>query len=273
MKNKCFISLIKFYLQSSFHVALSVYALVRMTNRQFHIPFDEAVASFAFFGTIVGYNFIKYDSLVRSKKLNMSATLKLIALLSFFCFFAVVYTFFQLQPKTQVAAVGFLVLILLYTLPFFPNKKNARNWAGIKIYIVAFCWAGVTLFLPLLNAGIDFSNDVYLKFIQRFLLVFILILIFEIIDLKNDDLSLQTIPQRLGVRRTKLLGLFLLLPFYLLELLKVRFDFNQLAVNLILVASIAIFLLFAHPHRSKYYTSFWVESVPICWWLMFSWNF
>lgn len=268
MKNKWCISLIKFYLQSSIHVALSVYALVRMTYHQFHIPTDKAVINFAFFGSIVGYNFVKYDALARSKKLEMGLVLKMIALLSFFCFFAVVYNFFQLQTSTQIAAVGFLLLILIYTLPFFPNKKNVRNLAGIKIYIVAFCWVGVTLFLPLLNAGIGFTSDVYLKFIQRFLLVFILTLIFEILDLRYDAISLQTIPQRLGVKRTKMLGLFLLLPFYFLELLKVHFDFVQLYINFILVVSIASLLIFAHPHRSKYYTIFWVESIPICWWLM-----
>lgn len=268
MKNKWCISLIKFYLQSSIHVAFSVYALVRMTYYQFQIPSDKAMTSFAFFGSIVGYNFVKYDALARSKKLEMSLVLKMIALLSFFCFSVVVYNFFQLQTLTQVAAVGFLILTLLYTLPFFPNKKNARNLAGIKIYIVAFCWVGVTLLLPLINANIDFTTDVYLKFIQRFLLVFILTLIFEILDLKYDAISLQTIPQRLGVRHTKMLGLFLLLPFYFLELLKVHFDFVQLYINLVLVISIASLLIFAHPHRSKYYTTFWVESVPICWWLM-----
>lgn len=268
MKNKWYISLIRFYLQSSIHVALSVYALVRMTHHQFHIPVDKAMVGFAFFGSIVGYNFVKYDALARSKKLEMSLSLKLIALLSFFCSFAVIFYFFQLQTPTQIAAVLLLVLTLLYTLPFFPNKRNARNWAGIKIYIVAFCWVGVTLFLPLLNANVGLSTDFYLKFIQRFLLVFILTLIFEILDLRNDAISLQTIPQRLGVRRTKLLGLFLLLPFYLLELLKVHFDFVQLYINLILVISIASFLFFAHPHRSKYYSAFWVESIPIAWWLM-----
>jgi len=37
---------------------------------------------------------------------------------------------------------------------------------------------------------------------------------------------------------------------------------------MIIIAVItALFLAFANEKRSKYYTSFWVESVPIVWWL------
>jgi hypothetical protein len=106
---------------------------------------------------------------------------------------------------------------------------------------------------------------VFLKFGQRFLLIIILILIFEIIDLKNDDPHLQTVPQKIGVKNTKLLNIFLLVPFYFLEFFKSVVDKNQLIVNLFLILIVGIFTLAANPERSKYYTLFWVESVPIFW--------
>ncbi|MFC5684334.1 hypothetical protein ACYE2N_14245 [Flavobacterium sp. MAHUQ-51] len=261
-------SLFDFYLKSSIHVALSVYALVRMTQYMFAISYDENIAYFAFFGTIVGYNFVKYDALARAKKRMMRNELKMIALLSFISFMAVGYYFFQLERITQVIAVVVLLLTLLYTLPFFPNRKNARNWAGVKIYIVALCWVGVTLMLPLVNAHHDLDSDFFIKCIQRFILVFDLILVFEIIDLNADDPHLKTVPQQIGVKRTKQLGLLLLIPFYFLEFLKNNFVEKQLLVNLILVVMLAAFLLFSNENRSKYYSSFWVESIPILWWLM-----
>ena len=138
----------------------------------------------------------------------------------------------------------------------------------MKIYIVALCWVGVTLALPVLNAAISITSDFYLKCIQRFILIFVLVLIFEIIDLANDDPHLKTVPQQIGVKRTKILGILLMIPFYFLEFLKSNLDEKQLIVNLILVALISLFLLFANEKRSKYYTSFWVESVPIIWWLL-----
>lgn len=260
--------LLDFYIRGSIHVAIAVFALVQMTFHFFHIAYDQPMALFAFFGTIVGYNFVKYDELARAKKFKMSNQVKAIAILSFVCFLATSYCFFQLQLKTKLVAAGFLGLTLLYTLPFFPKLGNARNWAGVKIYIVAFCWAGITMFLPIINAGLSLSQSVFLKFGQRFLLVIILILIFEIIDLKNDDLSLQTVPQRLGVKKTKILNLILLLPFYGLEFLQPNFQVEQLWINLVLIIVLALFTIFSSPKRSDYYTSFWVESIPVFWWVL-----
>lgn len=259
-----------FYIQSSIHVALSVYSLVQMTHFMFQIPENRPMANFAFFGTIVGYNFVKYDSLARTNKLQMRPRLKLIVLFTAFSFLAVGFYFFQLQRITQVVSVAVFVMTLLYTLPFFPNRKNARNWAGVKIYIVSLCWVGVTLVLPILDAGIAITSDFYLKSIQRFILVFVLILIFEILDLANDDPHLQTVPQQIGVKRTKNLGYFLLMIFCVLEFFNSNFNSNIDHLFLVVVIAIiaALFLAFANEKRSKYYTSFWAESVPILWWIL-----
>jgi len=257
-----------FYLQASIHVALAVYALVRITQHQFDIGYETPVAMFAFFGTIVGYNFVKYDALARVRQTGLRTKIKLIAIFSFVCFLVATWFFFALQFKTQLVSGAFLMLTALYTLPFFPNRRNARNWAGIKIYIVAFCWVGVTLLLPLLDAEVPLSLDVFIKCIQRFILVFVLILIFEIIDLSKDDPHLQTVPQQIGVKRTKILGLILLVPFYALEFVLVKSHPMQLVVNAVIVATIALFMLFANERKSKYYTSFWVEMVPVLWWIL-----
>ena len=265
---KVFKWIIDFYINSSIHVALSCYLLVRMTQFMFHISEETTIANFAFFGTILGYNFVKYDALARVKKLQMRNELKAIAFLSFLALIFGTYYFFQLQRTTQVVAVCFLGLTLLYTLPFFPNRKNARNWKGFKIYIVALCWVGATLILPILNAEIPITIDFYLKCVQRFVLIFVLILIFEIIDLQFDDPNLQTVPQQIGVKQTKIIGMLLLVLFYFLEFLKHDFIQKQLLVNLVLVATISVFLLFANEIRSKYYSSFWVESIPVFWWIL-----
>jgi hypothetical protein len=257
-----------FYLNSSIHVALSCYALVHITFHVFHIQYDEPMALFVFFGTIVGYNFVKYDALVRVKRNPIGMQLKVIAVFSFISVILVGYYFFHLKRITQIVSVGIFVITALYTLPFFPNRKNARNWAGVKIYIVAMCWVGATLVLPLINAGLPSTLDFFIKCLQRFILVFVLILVFEIIDLANDDPHLQTVPQTIGVKWTKYLGFLLLIPFWVLEVFIATFNYHDAIINLIMVLVLMLFIAFANPNRSKYYTSFWVESVPILWWLM-----
>lgn len=253
-----------FYIQASVHVSFAVLALVLMTNHMFDQPLDLSMAGFAFFGTLFGYNFIKYEVYFR-QNLPLRKSLTPTLMLSLFAFLASGFFFLFLELKTQIAAILFFGLTFLYTIPLLSRKTNMRNWSGIKIYIVAVCWAGVTTLLPMLNFGIEFHQDLVVKFVQRFLLVIVLILIFEIIDLKHDDPTLFTVPQKIGVKKTKWLGFFLLIPFYFLEFLKTSVDDLQLFVNIILVIVTTTFLFFANENRNRYYTTFWVESIPIFW--------
>lgn len=255
------------YIYGSIHVAVAVLSLLLMTNHMFRLPFSLPMAVFAFAGTITGYNFIKYETLVRSKK-PVTGFIKVVIGLSIIALLATGWSFFLMQPYVQLSAIIFLGLTILYALPFLPSNRNIRSLSGIKIYIVALCWAGATILLPLQNAGLTISSDGVLKFFQRFVLVIILILIFEIIDLKNDDPKLQTVPQKIGVRHTQVVNYILLILFYLLELLKIVVDTRQLMVNAILVLITALFTRYANPDRPKYYTLFWVESIPIFWLVM-----
>lgn len=265
---KIFKKAFDFYLEGSIHVALSCFALVQITQHYFDISNDYSMAYFAFFGAIVGYNFVKYEALARAKKMQMRSKLKAIAILSFLSLIVVGFCFFQLQRITQIVSLVFFILTLLYALPFFPNKKNARNWAGVKIYIVALCWVGVTVVLPVLNADVSLTSDFYIKCIQRFILIFVLILIFEIIDLAKDDPLLKTVPQQIGVTRTKQLGFLLLALFFGLNFFSFIIDVDFEYSSFIIATVTAFFLAFSNENRSRYYTSFWAESVPILWWLM-----
>lgn len=254
-----------FYIQSSLHVALAVYALIRITFLKLDISYDDDVAYFGFFGTIVGYNFIKYDELARVKKINLTKTFKAIIILSFLSALATFYFFLELKTKTKWIGFGALLLTILYTLPFFPHKSNMRNWSGVKIYLVAIAWVGVTVLLPVINADFDLSILVILKCLQRFIVVFILMLIFEIIDLQFDEKYLETIPQKLGIKNTKLLSYLLILVFLSLEYFKPNITLNQFAITFFVALILGIFTYFANSKRNKYYSSFWVESVPFFW--------
>lgn len=253
-----------FYIQASIHVSLAVSALVLMTYLMFDQQFDVNIIGFVFFGTLAGYNFVKYQSFFRVTLL-IQKQLKGILGISVVASLGALYFFFNLKLKTQFLTLLFFGVTVLYTIPVFSNTVNIRNWSGVKIYIVAFCWAGVTILLPMVNLDTELYQDLFIKFLQRFLLVIILILIFEIIDLSNDDPRLKTVPQKLGVKKTKYLGFFLLIPFYFLEFFKSNTKDSQLIVNVILVLGTGLFLHFANENRSRYYTTFWVESIPIFW--------
>ncbi|MCO6174319.1 hypothetical protein NHF50_04605 [Flavobacterium sp. NRK F10] len=257
-----------FYIESSIHVALAVYALIRVTFLKLHLPYDEAVAYFGFYGTIVGYNFIKYDELARVRRVPLTNRFKAIIGLSFLCFCATLCYFWQLQSITKWIGIGSLLLTVLYTIPFFPNKSNMRNWSGIKIYLVAIAWVAVTVWLPVINAHYSIDLIVVLKSLQRFILVFVLMLIFEIVDLQFDELYLKTIPQQIGEKRTKWLAYGLLFLFVLLDFFKPYVSKQQFFVNTFFALVLGIFTFYANSRRNKYFTSLWAESLPIFWLVM-----
>ena len=105
--------------------------------------------------------------------------------------------------------------------------------------------------------------------LQRFLLIFSMVLVFDIVDVKQDDIHLQTVPQKIGVEPTKKLGYVLLLLLLISEFFFTNnHHFSPFFFKLLVCGTIAIFLFFANENRSRYYASFWLESVPILWWLV-----
>jgi len=140
-----------------------------------------------------------------------------------------------------------------------------RNWTGLKIYLVAIAWVCVTVLLPVINSDIDFSIIVLLKCIQRFILVFVLMLIFEIIDLQFDEKSLETIPQKIGEKQTKRLNYFLISLLFILNFFKPNITLQQIVITFLVALILMLFTFFATSKRNKYYTSFWVESIPFFW--------
>jgi hypothetical protein len=159
------------------------------------------------------------------------------------------------------------MLTFFYAIPFLKNK-NLRNFTGLKITIVAVVWAGVTVLVPLVNEGVSFvpitiGIDVWISFIQRFFFVFVLTLPFEIRDLQFDELALGTLPQRVGVKKTKAIGIIMLSSLLMLEYLKPVKNFEFEISMIVSVVVLGLFLLFSKRSQSKYYASFWVESIPI----------
>ena len=95
----------------------------------------------------------------------------------------------------------------------------------------------------------------------------VLILPFDIRDVKYDAISLQTIPTKIGVEKTKRVGLGLMVFALLIEY---AINANAVFKNsfMIFFFIVLIFLMRSKIEQSKYYSSFWVESLPLIWWLL-----
>lgn len=263
-----------FYINSSIHVALAVYSLAWITLKEFDIGYDENVLYFIFYASITGYNFVKFFGMARFHHRSLTRWLKIIQLFSFICFILMCYYAFMLVEKTILCIAGFGLVTFLYAMPFLPTryfkdeKHNLRSVAGLKVYVIALVWSGVTVFLPLLNNDYPVNWDVVITGLQRFIFVIILMLPFEIRDLQYDSLKLATIPQNLGIKGTKIMGVLLGIIFFFLEFLKDDTCLKQIFILLTIVVCAVLFLIFSKIKQEKYYSAFWVEATPIFWLLL-----
>lgn len=263
--------LLDFYINSSVHVALAVYALSWVTLKKFDVNYDSSVLWFNFYATITGYNFVKYFGIVKWHHRSLASWLRVTQVFSLGCFILMCYYALQLAEESLILIAIFGGVTFLYAIPFLPKKwyldtqQNLRDISGLKVYVIALVWSGVTVILPLVNNQVGFSEDVIVSVIQIFIFVIALMLPFEIIDLRYDNLKLATIPQKIGVKRTKLLGFVLLLVFYVSEFFKNTIKTDYLIIQLIVCLVLGLFMLFANQNRTKYYTSFWLEALPVFW--------
>ncbi len=260
-----------FYINASIHVALAVYAMSFITLYQLNIFYDESILYFIFFASITGYNFVKYFGLAKFHYRSLANWLRVIQLFSLICFGFMIYYLLLLERNTLIIVIILALITLFYATPFLPknifldNKYNLRSVSGLKVYIIALVWAFVTIILPAVNNDYPINFDVFVMLLQRYIFVVVLILPFDIRDLHYDSLKLSTIPQRIGIKNTKILGISLLLFFLLLEFLKDDLELNQLLTTLIITIVTGLFIGFSNMDRGRFYSAFWVEALPIFW--------
>jgi len=265
---KPFSWLFQFYLDSSIHVGFSVASLTVVTSFMLNIPLHWNLFFFQILATVVGYSFIKYGVEAEKYWLVSKKYYRYIRFFSVLCFLGSIFFLVQLKPAVWYGVAVLSFLTLLYAIPFLGRFKNLRNVGGFKIFMVSLIWSGFTVMLPVLEANLSFGWDIGVVSIQRFVLVFVLILPFDVRDMEKDAPSLQTVPQLLGVQKTIWLGIALSLLFMALTFLKDNLSLREISMNVVLMAMLIKILVQVKRNNSKYFAAFWVESIPIFWMLI-----
>ncbi len=261
-------SVFAFYINSSIHVALAVAALLAISVFEYDLTIPNELWAFVFLGSLTGYNFVKYAKVAGLHHRSLAQSLKAIQVFSAICFVVLAYVAFQLSIKTLIVTVAFGLATFFYAVPFV-RHKNLRNFEGIKIFVVAFVWAGVTVIVPMVASETTISGDVLLTFFQRILIVVALILPFEIRDVPYDSLNLKTLPQQIGVRNTKLLGEGVLLLCLVFEFFKERSEVAYIVSLLVFCVILGALIVISKTYQSRYFSSFLVEGLPILWFLLY----
>ncbi|EPR73128.1 hypothetical protein ADIWIN_1909 [Winogradskyella psychrotolerans RS-3] len=240
-----------------------------------NIDCDKSLLSFVFFATITGYNFVKYFGIVKFHHRSLASWLKALQVFSFIAFLAMCYYVLMLEADALMLIVILGVITFFYAIPImvpkkylFDDHKNLRQVSGLKVYLIALIWTFTTVLLPLLNNDVFINSDSVIIGVQRFCYVLILMLPFEIRDLNYDNLKLATIPQKIGVKKTKIIGVVLLAAFLILEFFKDELLEESIIAIVIITVITLLFLLLSNKNQSKYFSAFWVEGLPIIWLLI-----
>lgn len=258
-----------FYLDASIHVALAVFCFLEITALILNISIDQNLAFFIFFGTIACYNFIKYGVEAEKYILVANKYHKSIQIVSIIALLIALYFAYFLSVKVWYGIAALALFIGLYALPVLPKARNLRSFGGLKIFMVAIVWAGATVVLPVLSSNLHaITWDVWIETFQRFLIVLVLIVPFEIRDLVYDAPDLNTLPQKYGIANTKIFASLCILVFFFSNLLKDELSTLESVAKGILFLALGIFMYYTRRKQTKYFASFWIEAIPIFWLLL-----
>lgn len=254
-----------FYVKASIHVSLAVVSFLYLTSCFLNIRVPNILYLFIFFGTIPAYNFIKQSRGGQNKYFGLLSGDKIIRWLSVLSLVCAAYFGTQLTANTMMGALILAVLVIFYTIPIFPSQKTLRHSGIIKILIIAFVWAGTTVLLPVIEVQHDLSWDVWIETLQRLLVILVLMVPFEIRDLSVDPNEMMTIPQRMGIRKTRRLGILFCLIGFLLTFMKDELLAYEILGKSIISLSLIGLLVWLPAKQPRYFASFWVEAFPIFW--------
>ncbi len=269
---KLFKRIFDFYVFSDIHVALAAFCLVKITLLQFDLQ-ENFIALFVFFSTILSYNFIRYFniSVLETKTSHWIKThRKSLITLNALSFFGLSFLLFKLRLESIFVLIPFFFATLFYAVPIYPTRKNLRSIATLKLFLIAFSWAGVTVLFPMIQNEVYFSMEVWILFLQRFLIILAITIPFDLRDLNYDKFDLKTLPQLIGIKKSKYIGIFAIILFFAFSFMYQN-QTGKISINLIISVIAIVALYFSSENQSKYYSSFWVEGIPILWFLL--WQF
>lgn len=183
---------------------------------------------------------------------------KLIGSLSFLSGLLACLFFVDLLNKITILIV--LLIVFTSLISFFYvvrfGHKNIRELPYLKIHSIAITWTGIIVTFPIINENIN-DLEIFMFFVPAHYLYFIAVTIpFDIRDLKYDLPSQRTIPQVVGIKKSKTIAIVLLI----ITIIALGFLSNYNFISPIFLAAIflqiILIVLASEKRKDVYYTVF-----------------
>ena len=219
-------------LYSSVFISFCAYSLTIETYLLARIPVSVPVTIFVFLACLFTYNLSSVQSILRHPQQKGNQTSKvwsqrhkrMLAGTGIASIAAAAVIYFSFQLKINLWFLLHLALISIgYTIPIIYKAKVVKPLRSVpllKVFLIAYVWAAVTVLFPLMDAGMHvWEAETLLLFLRRFLFILALALLFDIRDYTYDrTTNTLTFPGWIGVQNTRLFSLALLLLYVLLSM-------------------------------------------------------
>ncbi|GEO06224.1 hypothetical protein AAE02nite_38880 [Adhaeribacter aerolatus] len=181
---------------------------------------------------------------------------------------AALYCFFTAGfYRYNILLLGHLALLsVLYSLPVLPRRGELwplRHVPLLKIFLIAYVWTCVTVWLPLLAYNQDiFSTEAWLFFLRRFLFILAITIIFDIRDVDRDRATgTVTLPGTIGIKKAKYIAWISLAFFALLVSL---IPLQNYRAALLLSAGITAYVVWqTHSTNNEYFFSVIADGMMV----------
>ncbi|RYU72056.1 UbiA family prenyltransferase [Hymenobacter persicinus] len=173
--------------------------------------------------------------------------------------------------------LGHLAAIsLLYSMPvvrIHGRWRALRDLPLLKIFLIAYVWSAITVWVPALYLGKALGDPVVLVlYARRFFFILNLALVFDIRDYTKDRLSgTRTFPGLFGLRATKWLGLAFLTVSALL--IPPGVSTHHLLVLTVPTLLAGVIIWYADETRPDYYFALLADGLMlvqfvVAWWVV-----
>lgn len=262
---------IRFLVYSNTWIALAAALLTKSSIELFgHLDSNASIKlmAFAFFGTLAGYNWLRWLALKfgrinqHNERLIWLGTRKRLIWILICIGGAGVLTILPSLTwrQTSIASTTFIITAM-YGIPVAAFKNKAlRQIPYLKIFLIAFCWVGVTAAIPLADAKMDSSNITFCA--AQVLFIFGITIPFDIRDVQSDSPENFTIAQRLGLRWAKILSVVCMpIVIYNYSFLPIS-SIQMWALSIPALVAIPL-LLMANPNRKDLYYTGLIDGLMV----------
>jgi len=268
-------ALLNFYIYSSLHISIAATLFSIEIFYIFNLAIDWVFVGIVFSSTLFIYSIHRIIGIRKMKHFNEEGRFKVIKTFkSHILFYAgislVFLIFFLLQSSWSF--ILFLIPVglisILYTLPIFPDSLRLRDFNFIKIFLIAFVWAYLGIWICI-NASDPISFGILTAiFLERFFYIIAITLPFDIRDIEIDkSINVKTIANALELKRSYILiGGLLIASLICWILISTGLQIMNFSVLVCIVLSIFLTWVAIHISKKKksdYYYSGLLDGVII----------